>query len=93
MYPFSIVSVTNPCDGTPCLFICLLSATESSGFRCACPDGYELSSNGLNCSCKSTVPFVVCILSDKHTVFAKTIIVLIIPVPKQEEEEKEKKKY
>ena len=48
----NIPAVANPCDGASCSFMCLLSANSPAGFSCACPDGYELDSDGTNCTCK-----------------------------------------
>ena len=42
----------NPCDGTACSHLCLLSAVASAGYVCACPDGAVLEDNGVDCNCK-----------------------------------------
>ena len=55
--PYGIVSVTpdrqaamaNPCDSDVCSHICLLSSSNSSGYQCLCPRGFELQSDGVQC--------------------------------------------
>ena len=60
-------SVTNPCDGTSCTFMCLLSSTDPNGYSCACPDGYELASDSSGCTCElkiyhSIILTIICFL-------------------------------
>ena len=39
----------NPCDGSNCSHICLLSSLAEDGFVCACPDGGTLNDDGQTC--------------------------------------------
>lgn len=43
--------VTNPCgnDNGNCSHFCLLSATNASGYSCACPDSLVLDDNQKDC--------------------------------------------
>ena len=43
---------TNPCETNngDCSHLCLLSATHSSGFSCACPDSLLLDYDQKNCT-------------------------------------------
>ena len=39
--------------------MCLLSATDPNGYSCACPDGYELSSDNTDCTCELSILVVL----------------------------------
>ena len=39
----------NPCEGSNCSHVCLLSATDESGYTCACPEGSSLEGDDKTC--------------------------------------------
>ena len=49
------ITVTNPCGNNngKCSHFCLLSATNASGYSCACPDSLMLDDNHRDCISKS----------------------------------------
>ena len=50
----SIVAA-NPCSGNPCSHLCLLSKSKTTGYRCACPVGMTLSTEGNGKKCEKGI--------------------------------------
>ncbi|XP_064646226.1 low-density lipoprotein receptor-related protein 2-like [Lineus longissimus] len=49
-HPLRQPNATNHCLNSQCSHLCLLSPTESSGFKCVCPAGMRLDSNKKTCA-------------------------------------------
>ena len=48
--PYSVAE--NPCAGSNCSHVCLLSAVAESGYRCACPEDGTLEEDDKTCQRK-----------------------------------------
>ncbi|XP_021582708.2 low-density lipoprotein receptor-related protein 2 isoform X1 [Ictidomys tridecemlineatus] len=72
--PLGIVAVhpakqpdsVNPCASAPCSHLCLLSSQGPKFYSCACPSGWNLSRDSVNCV-KDDQPFLITVRS--HVIF------------------------
>ncbi|XP_044525030.1 low-density lipoprotein receptor-related protein 2 [Gracilinanus agilis] len=49
VHPIKQPSSTNSCTSAPCSHLCLLSSAGPRFYSCACPSGWTLSSDSINC--------------------------------------------
>ena len=53
LYTTPLLSAQDHCLGNNCSHICALSASHPAGYRCLCPVGLELDTNGSQCRGRS----------------------------------------
>uniref|UniRef100_F7CLL4 Low-density lipoprotein receptor-related protein 2 n=1 Tax=Monodelphis domestica TaxID=13616 RepID=F7CLL4_MONDO len=58
VHPIKQPSSTNSCASAPCSHLCLLSSSGPRFYSCACPSGWTLSSDSINCL-RDEQPFLI----------------------------------
>ncbi|XP_068936741.1 low-density lipoprotein receptor-related protein 2 isoform X2 [Petaurus breviceps papuanus] len=58
VHPVKQPSSTNSCTSAPCSHLCLLSSSGPRFYSCACPSGWTLSSDSINCL-RDEQPFLI----------------------------------
>ncbi|XP_023355035.1 low-density lipoprotein receptor-related protein 2 isoform X2 [Sarcophilus harrisii] len=58
VHPVKQPSSTNSCISAPCSHLCLLSSSGPRFYSCACPSGWTLSSDSINCL-RDEQPFLI----------------------------------
>ncbi|XP_063285770.1 low-density lipoprotein receptor-related protein 2 [Pelobates fuscus] len=60
VHPVKQPGGVNPCASNPCTHLCLLSPSGPKFYSCACPSGWTLSSDLMNCQ-RDSKPFLIAI--------------------------------
>ncbi|XP_015918312.1 vitellogenin receptor isoform X2 [Parasteatoda tepidariorum] len=64
-HPVQATRVDNPCWSNTCSHMCLIA--PSNGYKCVCPPGFTLATNGETCKLDDSFP--VLIVNDESTVY------------------------